>query len=218
MMEQTNLNQAGRALMAGTRHSSKAAPTSSVTQVFLKHGAFLKKFLMTFLHHKQDVEDVAQEAYLRAYSTELNRGELEQPKALLFTIAKNLALNELARKSRQIERYIHEAMPDDALESVAAIDTVENEIEAQQTLALYCQAVATLPEDCRRVYLLRKVHGLPHSEIAQQLQMSRSSVEKHLRMGIQVCRDYMLRNADRSYVTVTPRVAGAPKQRWRSTT
>ena len=160
--------------------------------------------LSTFLHHEQDVEDVAQEAYLKAYSTELDRGQIEQPKAFLFTIAKNLALNELNRKSRLVNRYIQDALPEDALESVLSADTVENEMMAQQTLALYCNAVASLPYDCRRVYLLRKVHGLTHKEIAERLQMSRSSVEKHLRVGLEVCRDYMQRETYQGYSSTRP--------------
>ena len=108
------------------------------------------------------------------------------------------------RKSRLVNRYIQDALPEDALESVLSADTVENEMMAQQTLALYCNAVASLPYDCRRVYLLRKVHGLTHKEIAERLQMSRSSVEKHLRVGLEVCRDYMQRETYQGYSSTRP--------------
>jgi RNA polymerase sigma factor (sigma-70 family) len=190
--------------MTKKNQSPRSGYLSGITQVFLENGAFLRKFITTFLHHEQDVEDVAQEAYLKAYSTELDRGQIEQPKAFLFTIAKNLALNELNRKSRLVNRYIQDALPEDALESVLSVDTVENEMMAQQTLALYCNAVASLPYDCRRVYLLRKVHGLTHKEIAERLQMSRSSVEKHLRVGLEVCRDYMQRETYQGYSSIRP--------------
>jgi RNA polymerase sigma factor (sigma-70 family) len=182
--------------MSRKRDSSGPYGLSGISGIFLEHRTFLKKFLAKFLHHEQDIEDVAQEAYLKAYSAEQNRGEIEQPKAFLFSIAKNLALNELARKSRQMTRTIQEAMPAEMIQSTAS---AEDEIVAGQSLGLYCDAVATLPENCRRVYLLRKVHGLPHREIAERLGMSRSAVEKHLRTGSQCCRDYMLRKSGVGY-------------------
>ena len=74
--------------MTKKNQSPRSGYLSGITQVFLENGAFLRKFITTFLHREQDVEDVAQEAYLKAYSTELDRGQIEQPKAFLFTIAK----------------------------------------------------------------------------------------------------------------------------------
>ncbi len=163
---------------------------SSISSVFVEHSEFLKKFISRFLHKQQDIEDVVQEAYLKAYSAEQDRGAIEQPKAFLFTIAKNLALNELTRKSRKMTDYIEESQS-----HIPAVDeqTVENELEASQSLGLYCEAVAELPDKCRRVYLLRKVHGLSHNDICKRLNISRSMVEKHLRIGTLSCRDYMLK-------------------------
>ena len=64
---------------------------SAITAAFLEHSGFLKKFLAGFLPAQQDIEDVAQETYLRAFIAE-QREEIEQPKAFLFRVAKNLAL------------------------------------------------------------------------------------------------------------------------------
>src|SRR5690606_27427948 len=132
---------------------------------FLESGAFLKKFLSRFLPLQQDIEDVVQEAYLRAYIAE-QRESIEQPRACLFRVAKNLALTRLSRKSRQITDYIEEAGDSLLMETTAALDA---EIEAQQCLGLYCEAVAALPEKCRQVFLFRKVHGLGHKEIAARM-------------------------------------------------
>lgn len=153
---------------------------SAVSEAFLESNGFLKKFLAGFLPAQQDIEDVAQEAYLRAYIAE-QRERVEQPRAFLFRIAKNLALTRLSRKSRQITDYLEEAGAAVVPETAAPVD---EELEAQQWLGLYCKAVATLPEKCRQVLLLRKVHGLAHKEIAARMNLSISSVEKYLRQGI----------------------------------
>lgn len=165
----------------------KARPLSTVTAAFLEYNSFLRKFIAGFLPTQQDIEDVAQEAYLRAYMAE-QRESIEQPKAFLFRIAKNLALTKLSKKSRLITDYIEEAGTKVVIQKAAAVD---EELEAQQCLGLYCEAVASLPEKCRQVFLLRKVHGLAHKEIAERMALSISSVEKYLRQGILACQAHL---------------------------
>lgn len=165
---------------------------SSLTKAFVENNRFLKRFLTRFLSEQQDIEDVVQETYLRAYSS-VGDGDIEQPKAFLFRIAKNIALNELTRKARQITDYIEDCSPSIVIESDVS---VEQEVEAQQTLGVYCEAVAALPEKCRKVYLLRKVHGLSHQEIADRMELSLSSVEKYLKQGMLYCKAYVQKSEE----------------------
>ncbi|MDM3872271.1 RNA polymerase sigma factor [Porticoccus sp. W117] len=161
---------------------------STMSSFFIEHSPFLKKFLAKFLTSEHDIEDVAQEAYLKAYCAEKDRGAIEHPKAFLFTIAKNLALNELNKKSRQMTKYLEDC---EQLVELDKNQTPDDQVEAAETLGIYCEAIANLPEKTRRVYLMRKVHGLPHKEIARRLAISLSSVEKHLRSGVLSCRDHI---------------------------
>lgn len=161
---------------------------SPVSTAFLENYDFLKRFLARFFPASQDIEDVAQEAYLRAYVAEQQK-VIEQPKAYLFRIAKNLALTKLTKKSEKITDYIEECGASLVIECGPAADI---EVEAQESLGLYCDAVAALPEKCRQVFLLRKVHGLAHKEIAERMSLSVSSVEKYLLRGVLECRAFML--------------------------
>lgn len=162
---------------------------SSVTAAFILHRKFLHKFLTRFFYEERDIEDVAQETFLRAYAAEQKKAKgIEQPKAYLFRIAKNIALTRLTNKSSQITSYIED------LSNPAVIYCETNaadEAEAHETLGIYCEAVASLSEKCRQVFLLRKVHGLSHKEIAEHMSLSVSSVEKYLRTGILTCREYI---------------------------
>lgn len=190
--------------MRSNEELNKVAARSAVTAAFLESAGFLKKFLSRFLRMQQDIEDVAQEAYLRAYIAE-QRESIEQPKAFLFRVAKNLALTRLSRKSRQITDYIEEAGDSAGLETAAASD---EELEAQQCFGLYCEAVASLPVKCRQVFLLRKVHGLGHKEIAERMALSVSSVEKYLREGIRACQEHLRAHEDLPMPSNAPRKRG----------
>jgi RNA polymerase sigma factor (sigma-70 family) len=203
-IDMTSNEQSGSGASA-ERGSSKAGAGSAVTAAFLECGSVLRKSLSRFLPVRQDIEDVAQEAYLRAYIAE-QRESIEQPRAFLFRVAKNLALTRLSRKSRQITDYIEEANASAVMQTEAGLD---QELEAQQCLGLYCEAVASLTEKCRHVFLLRKVHGLSHKEIGERLGLSISSVEKYLREGILVCQAH-LRNHEGGAM---PGAAGGPRSR-----
>ena len=134
-----------------------------------------------------DVDEIAQEAFLRAYAVEKDR-VVELPKPFLFRIAKHLALKQLTRKSQQITDYIEDSSDS---EVILTESSAEDEISARQILGLHCEAVGALPAQCRAVYLLRKVHGLSHKEIGVHLGIAVSTVEKHLVKAIDQCDRYV---------------------------
>ena len=160
---------------------------ANVLGAFQKHQLALKRFISRYINNAQDIEDISQEAFLRAYKAEKTT-EVLQPKSFLFRIAKNVAISELRSKSRKITDYIE----DQAESSVLLSEwSTEDEVMAQQKLGIHCEAVASLTDKCRRVYLMRKVYGMPHKEIAARLGIAQSTVEKHLMNGVKICDDFV---------------------------
>ena len=184
--------------------SRKAA--TAVYDAFIRHESSLKRFIARFINSVPDVEDIAQEAFLRAYTVERGR-VIEQPKSFLFRIAKHVALSQLMRKARQITDYVE--YPD---ESAGPLEcSAEEEISARETLGLHCEAVAGLSPQCRQVYLLRKVHGMSHKEVAAHLGLAVSTVEKHLIKGVEQC-DRFIRERTQANHDMN-RAAAAPSPR-----
>jgi RNA polymerase sigma factor (sigma-70 family) len=172
--------------------NDKAAPqTTSIrglSAVFLEHQSSLKRFIARFLSRPQDVEDVVQEAYLRAFGAVKSGEDVRSPKAFLFRIAKNVALNELATKSRRLTDYIEDSTAQDVIDKGSS---AEDQVMGQEKLAMFCGAVASLPEQSRRAFLMRKVYGLSHKEISERLGISISTVEKHVASGLLRCSAYL---------------------------
>src|SRR5258706_8870831 len=71
---------------------------STILEAYLENEMALKRFLRRFIKSREGADDLAQEAFLRAFAAESQR-LIESPKAFLFKVARNLALNELARQS-----------------------------------------------------------------------------------------------------------------------
>lgn len=129
---------------------------------------------------------MAQETFLRAY-TATRHEQIHSPKSYLFRVAKNVALKELTRKSRQITDFLEEAQ----LSEVEDSGSLEERVAAEQKISLYFDAIAELPPQCRRVFLMRKYRGLSHREIAQELGITTSAVEKHIALGAERCKKFI---------------------------
>ncbi len=158
-----------------------------LTAAFAQHQASLRRFIARFFSRPQDVDDIAQETYLRAFDAEKCGEELRAPKAFLFRIAKNIALNELTRKSRLLTDYIEDSGSPDVIGEGSA----EDRAMLEEKLSLFCSAAAMLPMQCRRAFLMRKVYGFSHKEIAEQMGISVSTVEKHIASGLLRCSTFL---------------------------
>ena len=163
--------------------------SATITEAFLKHETFLKRFISRFLPRPQDIEDVVQETYLKAFSAE-KKNTINMPKAFLFQVARNTALKQLTKKSNQITGYIEEM---DAPEIISDELSIEEHVMAREKFGMFCQSALEMPPRCRRVFLMAKVYGFSYKEISAQLGISASAVEKHVAKGLQICTQYMAR-------------------------
>jgi RNA polymerase sigma-70 factor (ECF subfamily) len=161
------------------------ASVFSITASFLSVQAGLKQYLLRFLVRRQDVEDIVQETFLRAYESEKSQ-PIRSPRSFLFKVAKNLALNELDRKSAQLMSYVADM---EALPLVDRQPSVEDDVEQQQKLAACAVAIASLSKQGQRALVMRKVFGFSHKEIARRMGISVRTVEKHLAKALQRCQE-----------------------------
>lgn len=165
---------------------------SRVHKAYLEHGDALKRFLWRFYKRADDVEDAAQEAFLRAFRAELD-GDIHDPKAFLFRVARNYALSDLAKKSTTMTGYLADSDASSVLEDDNEI-RADDRLESKQKLTLLVQAVAELPPRCRRVFIMRKFEGKRVKDIADLLGVSVSNVDQHIATGLAKCRRYLKAN------------------------
>lgn len=161
---------------------------SAIYDSFVGNESSIKRFLSRYLFDSEDIEDIAQETFLRAYKVTQGR-EIDHPKAYLFKVARSIALKELSRKSRQLTDYLEDTVDSDIDSNVS----LEDEASAHQKVKLYCDAIAELPSQCRKVFLMRKVQAMSHKDIAKELDITTSAVEKHIALGVERCKKYIER-------------------------
>jgi|TARA_Y100000310_G_scaffold338924_1_gene429988 RNA polymerase sigma-70 factor (ECF subfamily) len=151
-------------------------------------GTPLVRFLSGKVKNEDDARDLAQEAFLRIYRLEEPQ-KLTNAKAFLFQTASNLAIDQL-RHAKLHSRYLEtEARyPGSEPEDEYAVPSAERTAAAQQQLQLIFNTIEELPANCRRAFLLHRGRDMTYGEIARELGVSTSMVEKYIIQALRQCR------------------------------
>ncbi len=143
----------------------------------------LVSFLSSRLGSRQAAEDVAHDAYLRVLERTCTQ-QIEHPRAFLYRTALNLVVDRHRRHQVRHAESLDVLDHDEQWHSPAP--TLE--MQQDQRLALMRKALDELSGPCRDCFLLRKLDGLSHQQIADRLGISRSLVEKHIVNAMKHCR------------------------------
>ena len=151
------------------------------------HESELRAYLRGKFPAHLDIDDLVQETYARLLQAR-EQAPLRSAKAYLFTTARNIAFDYFRRRKIIAIDGIAE------LELLPVFEDRPGVAEAvchDQELQLLAEAIQALPERCRRVLTLRKLHGLSHREIAQQLGIAENTVNAQVAIGVLRLRDYL---------------------------
>jgi RNA polymerase sigma-70 factor (ECF subfamily) len=148
--------------------------------------------LRAYLRHRfptlTDVDDIVQETYVRLFR-ERRAGKRFEAQSYLFPVARNVAF-DVFRRSRTV------AIGD--LGDLARLGVLEEERDVAETVSqaqeieLLHEAIRGLPERCREIFVLRRLQGMAHREIANRLGISEKTVDAQLCIAIFRCRQYLV--------------------------
>ena len=172
-----------------TAAGRKGGKLSTILEAYLENEVALKRYLRRFFRSREVADDLAQEAFLRTFAAE-SRHIIDTPKAFLFKVARNLALNELARQSSMAIEPLGDFEGQEVLEDNSQV-AVDDVIDGRERIRLLARAIASLPPQCAKVFILRKMQGMSQKEIAVRLNISARTVENHVALGLSRCRAYM---------------------------
>lgn len=148
----------------------------------LPHEGDVRAWLRRVLRNPRDVNDLIQEAYCRI-ATVSDTSRIQEPRAYFFRVVRNVALEQF-RRARVVR--IESVAEMGALTIADEAPSPERVAAGRSELALVQELIAALPERCRKVVELRKIHGMSQREIAQQLGISENSVEHEVTRGLRL--------------------------------
>lgn len=165
---------------------------SKIFAAFQNQRNVIRRIVAKYRSNPADIEELTQDVFLAGFAAE-QRSDIHEPERLLFRIAKNLAINEAVRKVNTTSVPIEDSVILSVYKDEAQI-SAEDIVDARQRLFIFSQALATLPPELRRVFIMRRVDGLKFKQIATRLNMSVSTVEKRAAAAMLQCRRYLTDN------------------------
>lgn len=153
-------------------------------QLFRLHHTELVRFASRLIGDRDCGEEAAQEAYLRI-AARREATAIVHPKTYLFTAARRTAIDISVRRQAEADRR---ADLDEATHVVDSPHFAEQDRRNRRLFQLIV-ALNELPAACRQTFVLNKLHGMKHKDIARKLGISVSMVEKHMMRAFAHCRD-----------------------------
>lgn len=159
---------------------------SHFNQVFLTQRVILLRTLQRMVNNPSTAEDLLQETYLRV-TRALSERTVEHLEPFVFQTARNLALDHL--RSRRIQsRTVLEDVPTEVIESVpSSLSTPEEAHQTAQLLERLSVSLSQLSARQQRIFILSRLHGCSYQEIARELDVSLSTVQKELKLIMAIC-------------------------------
>jgi RNA polymerase sigma-70 factor (family 1) len=149
-------------------------------EVFDKNYQYILNYLFYLSGDMELSEDLVQDVFLQLWE---KRAEVKEEtlKSYLFTIAKNCFL-----KNRRRQKY-------DLKFRSTYFEKIENEspgyiLELKEFDEKLQQAIASLPEKSRVVFLMNRIDGITYREIAEQLGVTVKAVEKQMSKALMILR------------------------------
>lgn len=140
-------------------------------------------YLTSRLRDRHLAADLAHDAYLKVLESPRLDG-LEYPKAFLYRTAINLCVDAFRRG---VVRH-SEPLGDMVAEECSRMMSPHASLYELQRAEMVMAALDELSDKCKEAFLLRKLDGLCHDDIAATMGISKASVEKHIVNAMKHCR------------------------------
>lgn len=159
---------------------------ADLARLFATEGPRLLRRLRRF-RGRIAAEDVVQAAFTKML--EVDEAEIEEPRAYLARITRNLAIDELRKHERGGLSFVDEGELDRL--GVGGGLTAEQMLIEGERFAHMTAVVLALPEKERLALVMFKLKGLSHAEIGERLGVSRHNVPNYLSRALAKCASAM---------------------------
>lgn len=144
----------------------------------------LRRRLAAILRERSDVDDVFQEAYVRLIEANSKNLRIDNPPAFLHRVCVNLALDRV-RVLRRMGRLFVSNGGEEREGSLESFPSASLTPEQQCLRDDFDESVSALldelPAKCSRAFVLNKYWNYSYKEIAAEMNLSVSMIEKYLR-------------------------------------
>lgn len=155
-----------------------------------RHRRPLFNFILRFVGRADKAEDLLQEVFLKMAVRAAEYEGRAKVRTWLFTIARNLSVDELRKAGHRDAASLDACAGDDGGSPMVErmpgrLPSPDRAASSARLQPLLSEAVAALPEDQREVFLLREYAGVPFREIAEITGIGVNTVKSRMRYALE---------------------------------
>lgn len=149
--------------------------SDALKSLFLAYRREIQAYLTSKVRDSETAADLTQETFLRY--AEQSGNSVHNDRSYLYRTARNLAIDHIRERHR---RQTDPTSAEEMAEIVEERPAPDQQAADRERLERLRQAMLELPERTRQVFVLNRIDGMTYAEVAERLDISDSSVQKHL--------------------------------------
>ena len=169
-----------------------AGQDSALNELMRRHAERLFRYLIRLLQNESEAADLAEEAFVRVYEHRQKYRSGSKFSTWLYSIATNLARDQLRRRSRHPQVSLESTHPETGLDFRESLPepglNPGESLQAAERAKAVQLAVAGLPEELQVPLVLAEYENQSQAEIAAMLRCSPKAVEMRLYRARQLLR------------------------------
>ena len=154
------------------------------TEIVRRYQGRVTNLVSRVLNDREASDDLAQEVFVRVYVHRRNYRRGSKFSTWLFTIAANLAKNEIRRRIRRRNWFsldaLQEVLGDSSSHLADKTEGKEQSLQREQLKQAVGIAIAAVPEKYRLALVLRDIEGFPYEEIGEMLNIPGGTVRSRI--------------------------------------
>ena len=159
---------------------------SAFSELFRRYYPGAVAYAQRYLRDLSAAEDVVQQAFLNVLQRERGAGRF---KSLVYTVTRNLALNELRRRGRH---YVARGGVEE-LDPAGAGATPLSDLIAGEEERAFSNALRELPEAEREAFCLKETRGLTYTEVGEVMGLHPDAVRRRVKKAYGLIRQFLRR-------------------------
>lgn len=156
---------------------------------FLHNFLKVKSFAFRLLLSEADAEDVAQDIFIKLLDMpHIWQGNTDNEAPYLYAITRNHVFNLIKRRSVERKYQDHLINENFNFEEYG----IEENLYAKELNLIATYVVEQMPEQRRNIYKMSRIEGKSSAEIAEDLNLSKRTVEHHIYLALNELKKYLL--------------------------
>ena len=163
-------------------------------EIYVTYYSKLKRFAREYVIRKEDAENIVHDVFLELWEQKKSLANHINISGFLFLTIKNRCIDFLRHKTLEIKtaNNIQEEYYRTLQLKFQSLEAFDDKLFSESDIEkMINDAISSLPEKCRQIFIMNKIEAKKQKEIAEELHISVNTVESQMAIAYQKLREIL---------------------------